>query len=73
MKKKLGPIKLRVLDGKEAWAYINERSIDVFIHHEKFGVVSARITQKQIEKWMEEDECDCFGGDPDDCPKHGTG
>ena len=50
MKKKLEPIKLRVIKGKEAWAYFNENSIDIYVQDKSGIVVSARITEHQITK-----------------------
>lgn len=52
MKKKLEPIQLKPMDGsREAWAYINERSIDIFIFYERGkNPVGAKIMVKQLEE-----------------------
>lgn len=51
MKKSRNPKKIRVTSGKDAWIYVNDRSIDICI--QGFGtVLSARITQSQLEKLM---------------------
>lgn len=50
-KKKIEPLKLVPLDGAlEAWAYVNERSLDIFVFVEKGkNPVGAKIMLRQLD------------------------
>jgi len=50
MKKQAEPIKIRVSDADEAWMYVNDKSIDIYIYTEGKGAVSARILESQLKK-----------------------
>lgn len=54
MKRKLKPIQLKPMPGtREAWAYVNARSIEVFIFYEQGkNPVSAKIMASQLEKLL---------------------
>ncbi len=52
MKKQNKPIKLTVTNGEEAWAYIDEKSIEIYMRVEGECIRSARLTEKQIKKFL---------------------
>lgn len=48
MRKKLAPIKLKT-NGKSAWMYMNERSIEVYIQYEEGkNPVMAKVLASQL-------------------------
>jgi hypothetical protein len=51
MKKQNQPIKVKVTDGDEAWAYIDTNGIEIYIRENK-KTVSAKIYEKQIVKYL---------------------
>ena len=47
------PIKLRVLTkGDEAWAYINQKSIDVYCYRKGVPTLSCRIPGAQMKEFL---------------------
>lgn len=50
MEKQLKPIKLRTINGDEAWMYIDPKSIEVYISKKGTQTLSARITLNKLKK-----------------------
>lgn len=49
MKKQIKPIKLRT-EQDDAWAYIDNKSIEIYIRKTGVAILTAKITERQILK-----------------------
>lgn len=48
MKKELKPRKVKPLIGDDAWVYVNDGSIEVFIAKEGNHTLAAKLTRRQL-------------------------
>ena len=47
------PIRRRGLGANKAWAYINDKSVDVYVYKDGNGdAIACRITRQQMRSWM---------------------
>jgi hypothetical protein len=52
MERQLDSIPVKVMNGTDAWIYVNPKSIDVCIWQRGVGTLVARITEKQLKKLL---------------------
>ena len=49
MKRELEPRQVKPINAEEAWLYVNDKSIEVFIRENNKSALACRITKKQLE------------------------
>lgn len=54
MEKRLRPIKLKVDEGEEAWMYVNEKSIQIYMYVKGENIRSCKIPEKLLRELIEQ-------------------